>query len=231
MNVTTLGRNGAAGRDYAGAANRRASGWPEADWTKIPTKNDNLPSKDEIKEMVRGKAAEMAAARSKKEEGRILEEINALYVQFVSHESPDRKALLDDAMKTMQKQVVAVQQVNLPKIDMTKTIFDYLGKNYKLVKGMIFDKAYSFSGGGSVTAFEVTGGGATFDVKQNGQLLLNIQAGCINNNGVYAYNTPEEIDLQKEISSVFLNAYHYAKDNPAWGENLQKPAGTVDMQV
>lgn len=199
-----------------------------ADRTKIPTKNDNLPSKDDIKQLVRDKAAEFENAVGEKEKDRIMEDVGNLFIQYVSHGSPDRKNLLENALKTIESRSGASKKATT-NIDTTKTLFDFLNEADFKRKGMKFDKAYPMNGGGTVTAYEVTGGGAIFDVKQNGQSVLQITAGCIYNNGVSYVATPLEQSLQKEIANVWHNACDCVKGAQMSSRTAEN--GGIDITV
>jgi hypothetical protein len=87
-----------------------------------------------------------------------------------------------------------------------KTLLDYLNDREGLGRGMRFDKAYPMSGGGEVTATMAFGGGASFDVSYHGEIVLRIDAGQINGNGVGWRTTAAEQAMDREIADHFDRA-------------------------
>ena len=187
-------------------------------WANIPTKGASRLSYDEIKGQVKALGEQFSRATSEKEKEQISQKAERLFTMCMSLVAPDRKALYENAMKEMKKQG-GIGKKEREEPTLQKTLMDYLNMRdalgeYKDGKSMKFDKAYHFAGGGSVTAGEVTGGGAIFDVAFNGESVLSIHAGCLLGNGVYCTPTAAEQAITKEIGTI----WHNAKGGPSWLE-------------
>jgi len=187
-------------------------------WTNIPTKGASNLSYDEIKVQVKELGEQFSKATSEKEREQIARKSERLFTMCMSIVAPDRKALYENAVKEIKKQG-GIGKKEREEPTPQKTLIDYLNMRdglgeYRNGKGMKFDKAYHFAGGGSVTAGEVTGGGAIFDVALNGESVLSIHAGCLLGNGVYFTPTVAEQAITKEIGNIWYNA----KGGSSWLE-------------
>lgn len=183
-------------------------GGVEPDWKNIPHANMTSLSKEEIKAQVRELAIQDANATSKQEKEQVAGKVQELFNQYASSASPDRKSLYENAVETIKKQAGGGNKKGSD-ITPPKTLFDYLNER-DTKNGMKFDKTYSFSGGGAVTASQVSFGGAHFDITHDGESVL-----WINSDGSVTYTpTPAETQLTKEIANVYYNARESAKNTP-----------------
>ncbi|MCL2200511.1 MAG: hypothetical protein FWB75_00970 [Oscillospiraceae bacterium] len=173
------------------------------DWTNIPSRGMSALSKDEIRQRVRELGVALANATSDDERGEILEEYWSLQLQFISHASPDRKAIHARAVETIERHAGGGQGFGLSS---PRTLLDHLISRDNSSMGMRFDKAYPIAGGGSVTAKMVTGGGATFRVEHLGEPVLIIGVGQSQGNGVFYKLTSAESTLKREIVDLFDRA-------------------------
>jgi hypothetical protein len=194
------------------------------DWTKTPTKQSGLPSMAEIKKSVIENAKAFANATSEKEKDRLVAESEILFVQYESHVAPDRKKLLDNALKTIEKESGKGTGKAKSDIFEPKTIFDFLIKADKKEKGMEYDKEYSFDGG-TVTAAHSAEGFPHYTVKVGGQDAISIDP----RGGVGFYPTPAEQVARQDIVNVWFNA----RDNEI-ADNIKQNynrSGSIDVKA
>jgi hypothetical protein len=194
------------------------------DWTKTPTKQDNLPSMDEIRKSVIENAKEFANATSQNEKDRLAAESQILFTQYESHVAPDRKKLLDNALKAIEE--ASGKGTTKSKSDLfePKTIFDFLIEAKIKEKGMEYDKAYSFDGG-TVTAAHTTYGPPRYTVKAGGGDAITIDP----RGGIGFFSTPAERVARQDI----VNVWFRARDNELSENKKQSlhPGGGIDVTV
>jgi hypothetical protein len=219
MNITGLARNNSLVQKAAGGL----YGGFRVDWTKVPTKQNNLPPMDEIRKSVIKNAKEFANATSQEEKDRLAAESQILFTQYESHVAPDRKKLLDNALKAIEK--ASGEGAGKSKSDIFEplTIFDYLIEADKKEKGMEYDKPYSFDGG-TVTAAHTTSGLPHYTVKAGGQDAISINP----RSGVSFYSTPAERVVRQDIVDLWFNT----RDNTV-AENSARNSysGGIDVKV
>ena len=151
-----------------------------------------------------------------------------LYTQYVSFASPDRKTLYEQALKTIEKE--AGRKKSGDGANPQKTLIDFLNKRDGT--GIKLDKAYQMSGGGTVTAHDVTGGGFILNVGCDGNTVMSINVGQIHGNGVYYTPTSAEQALKKEISNIFYNTVNYAKSFPSSSSNVRNTTNNeIDITI
>jgi hypothetical protein len=220
MDISGLGSRSS----IAGSAPGALYGGYRVDWTKTPTKQSNLPSMDEIRKSVIENAKEFANAKSQKEKDRLAAESEILFVQYESHVAPDRKKLLDNALKTIEKE--SAKNSAKPKSDIfePKTIFDFLIEYDKKEKGMEYDKVYSFDGG-TVTAAHTTYGPPRYTVSAGGQEAIIIDP----RGGIGFFSTPAERVARQDIVDLWFKS----RDEEVAENKKQNyyPDGGIDVKV
>jgi hypothetical protein len=194
MTITGLGRNSILQQKAAGGL----YGGFRVDWTKVPTKQSNLPSMGEIREKVIENAKAFANATSEDEKDRLAAESHILFTQYESHVAPDRKKLLENALEAIEK--ASGEKKSKSDIFEPKTIFDYLIEADMKEKGMEYDKPYSFDGG-TVTAAHTTSGLPHYTVRAGGQDAISIDP----TSGVSFYSTPAERVARQDIVNLWFN--------------------------
>lgn len=225
MNISSVNRNAQLAR----AASNTAPGFVAPNWKMIPHKGMPARPQAELKERAKELGYAFANAGSEPERRQIADEFfYEVQVQYASHVAPDRQALYQDAMETIGKYAGGANSTGKD-IDTAKNIFDFITESKNRRAGMQFDKAYPTQGGGSVTATQVTGGGAHFEVKDaSGQPALLIAAGCMLGNGVSYFISDAEQAANKEIAGVWQSAIDFAKAEKASG---YKPEAGMDIKA
>lgn len=199
--------------------------WVLPNWNIIPSANMAALPREEIISKVKELAVSAANASTDKEKGRIQDQLQELNTQYISYVSPDRKLLYKQALKTIAK-MVSREKKEEPCVNPQKTLIDILNEHDGI--GLVVNKPYVIEGGGTVTAYHVTGGGFMFDVGYGGENVMSINVGCLLGNGVYYTPTLAEQARAREISDIFDRAYDYVKcksmstiHNPAVGADSE----------
>jgi hypothetical protein len=177
---------------------------------------------NELREKVKENAKAFANATTDKEKDRLAAESKILFTQYVSHVSPDRKELLNKALKTIEKESGKGTGNTKSDINEPQTIFDFLIDADKKEKGMEYDKPYSFDGG-TVTAAQTTYGPPRYTVKVGGQnAITNDPRG-----GISFTRTPAERTARQDIVNLWFNV----RDNELADNRKQNynPAGGIDV--
>lgn len=188
-------------------------------WNTIPSANMPTLSKEEIISQVKELANQSAKAITDKEKDTIQDKVQELYTQYVSFASPDRKSLYEQALKTIEKE--SGQGKDIDSANPQKTLIDFLNEHDN--SQMKLDRTYQMEGGGSVTGYDVTGGGFMFDIGYDGNTVMTINVGRINGNGVYYTPTPAEQTLKQEISNIFHNAVNDSNSNSSSSNTVKNP--------
>lgn len=197
-------------------------------WNRIPSANMSTLSKEEIISQVKELADQSTKATSDKEKDAIQDKVQELYTQYVSFSSPDRKSLYEQALKTIEKELGQVKGIE--RANPQKTLIDFLNEHDN--SNMKFDRTYQMTGGGTVTGYEVSGGGFIFDIGYSGNTVMTINAGRINGNGVYYTPTPEEEALKQAISNIFHKAVHDSKSYPSGSNAVKNPSDRgIDITI
>jgi len=175
------------------------------DWARIPTKRNDLLAQGEIRQLVKENALKYKNAVSEQEKDHLLNERHRLFTQYVSHVSPDRKALLKNALHTIVKKNGMSSSQAARDVNSHKTLLDFLSRldGEGKCRGMINDVPYSFSGG-TVTARMTTVGPPVFEIAQGGHVIMFIES----DRSITCVPTPSETAMQKEISDFWLSILH-----------------------
>jgi hypothetical protein len=220
MNISSVSRSNRIGQSNSHGL---YNGF-RVDWTKTPTKQENLPSMNELREKVKENAKAFANATTDKERDRLTAESKILFTQYVSHVSPDRKELLNKALKTIEKESGKGTGNTKSETIEPKTIFDFLIEADKKEKGMEYDKPYNFDGG-TVTAAQTTYGSPRYTVKVGGHNAITIDP----RSGIGFFKTPAERTARQDIVDLWFNAC----DNELVDNRKQNynPGGGIDVTV
>jgi hypothetical protein len=225
MNVTSTNRFG--GMKVATTSRTVEDVAPN--WNLIPSANMSTLSKKEIVDQVKELAGQTAKATTDKEKDAIQDKVQELYTQYESFVSPDRKSLYEQALKTIA-QDSGNKKNEYSAATPPKTLLDFLNEHDGI--GKKFDKTYQMSGGGRITAHNVTGGGFIFDIGEAGRNVMSINVGRIYGNGVYYTPTPAEQAATKEISNIYYKAIDYAKAFPSSTNDVQNTAhNQIDVLI
>lgn len=164
------------------------------DWNYIPTKGMKVSSQEELLAQIKALATKEASTP----DGRLNDQFNRLYAQYLSSVSPDRKALHKQAMK-----VIKQYEAEDPKHTRELTLVDYLNE----IDENLTKNATQLAGGtGTVSSIINSRGGYDYEVNVGGQTLMSSV------NGHWQYGkTPAEEQKSKEFYQIYWSTMKQAK--------------------
>lgn len=181
-------------------------------WNRIPYKGMETLPPEELMKQIEDLGKQMAYATTHKEFQSFSKRIHELEAQFLSPVSPDRKALFEEGTDIVNSLLQSGSEGQKGKKDgpLLLSFFEYMdiykGKRpYKNEKG---DITWPLSGGGTMTAMELSPSGVAFAYRVGNEVVMS------NLSGEWTYtSTKAELARSSQFYETLYNAKNIEKQN------------------